>query len=158
RKTVIADNVEIGPFTIIEAGAVLGAGTVVPAHKPMHARKATRVETPATALLNVADYEAAAMAKLPKPVFDYFAGGAEDERALARNRKAFGEVLILPRVLVDVSAVSTRYHLLQHELASPILAAPVAMQTLLHPEGELGLARAVRRLRMSMCLSTLSTT
>jgi (S)-2-hydroxy-acid oxidase len=88
-----------------------------------------------TSLINLHDFEVEAKARLPKPVFDYYAGGAEDGRALERNRQAFGWVHVCPRVLVDVSSVSTTCRLLDRSLASPILIAPTAMHKLAHAEG-----------------------
>src|SRR5262249_28686065 len=109
-------------------------------------------------LLNVHDFEAAAKAKLLKPIFDYYAGGAEDGRALDRNRQAFAWVHVRPRVLVDVSSVSTTCRLLHRSLASPIVIAPTAMQKLAHPQGESAVAKAATQLNMGMIVSMLSTT
>ena len=70
------------------------------------------------ALLNVADFEAAAAKKMTRASFDYYAGGAEDERTLSRNRAAMDRWVLLHRVLVDVSRV---------DIATTILGEPVSM-------------------------------
>ena len=63
-----------------------------------------------------------------------------------------------PRVLVDVSEVSTRTAVLGTEMASPVLVAPVAFQELAHPDGEAGMARAAAAAGSVMCLSSLTST
>jgi len=91
--------------------------------------------------LCVDDFEALARAKIRADYWDFIAGGAGDERALAANRAAFGRVALRPRILVDVSAVSTAVTLLGHSLAGPIVIAPTAYHRMSHPEGELATAR-----------------
>jgi len=156
--TTIEDGAEVGPFAIVETGAVLATGDIVSAHMALHAQR-TRTEPPEeTSRLNVHDFEVEARAKLAKPIFDYYAGGAEDGQALDRNRQAFSWVRVCPRVLVDASNVSTACRLLNRSLASPIIIAPTAMHALAHPDGESAIARAASRLNMGMVVSMLSTT
>ncbi len=62
-----------------------------------------RVAATLASILNVADAEAIARRKLSRAFFDYYAGGAEDEQTLARNRSAMDRYVLLHRVLVDVS-------------------------------------------------------
>ena len=88
----------------------------------------------------------------------YFAGGAGDERTLRRNAEAFGRWELRPRVLVDVSEISTRTTVLDAELEVPILVAPVAFQLLAHPDGEAGMARAAASAGTVMCVSSLTST
>ena len=156
--TTIEDGAEVGPIAIVETGAVLASGEVVAAHMALHAQRARTEPADAPSRLNVHDFEVEAKAKLAKPIFDYFAGGADDGRALERNRQAFGWVHVCPRVLVDVSSISTRCSLLGRSLASPILIAPTAMHKLAHPDGECAVATAAARLNMGMAVSMLSTT
>jgi isopentenyl diphosphate isomerase/L-lactate dehydrogenase-like FMN-dependent dehydrogenase len=91
-------------------------------------------------------------------VHGYFAGGADDERTLRRNAVAYEAWELRPRVLVDVSAVSTRCTVLGSEQETPILAAPVAFQLLAHPDGEPGMARAAAAAGTVICLSSLTST
>jgi non-ribosomal peptide synthetase-like protein len=158
KATTIEDGVEVGPLAIVEAGAVVTRGRIVDAHKAVHALRTRTERTEGASLIKLDDFEVEAKAKLAKQVFDYYAGGAEDGRALDRNRKAFGWVHICPRVLVDVSSVSTTCSLLRHSLASPIVIAPTAMHKLAHPDGESAVARAAVQLNMGMIVSMLSTT
>ncbi|HMJ36937.1 MAG TPA: alpha-hydroxy acid oxidase [Baekduia sp.] len=87
----------------------------------------------------------------------YFAGGAGDERTLADNEAAFSRRKLLPRVLVDVSDVTTATTVLGTEIALPVLVAPVALQRMAHPDGEPGMARAAAAAGTIMCMSTLAT-
>src|SRR5437879_8468765 len=62
--------------------------------------------------INIEDLRQMARRRLPRAIFDFFDGGAEDEVTLRENRAAFERVRLLPRVLVDVAAVARRGRLL----------------------------------------------
>ena len=108
--------------------------------------------------LNIADLERLAAEKLQPGTHGYFAGGAGDERTLRRNAEAFEGWELWPRVLVDVSEISTRATVLGNQLEIPILVAPVAFQLLAHPDGEAGMARAAAAAGTVFCLSSLTST
>jgi 4-hydroxymandelate oxidase len=74
------------------------------------------------------------------PVADYYEGGSGSESTLEANEAAWRAIRFRPRVLRDVSAVSTELDLLGSRLTSPILVAPAALHGLGHPEGELATA------------------
>ncbi len=101
--------------------------------------------------------EARAREALARDVYDYYAGGADDERTLAWNREAFDRWALVPRVLVDVSRVSGATEVPGARLDTPILVAPMAFQALAHPDGETATARAARETGSLMVASTLST-
>ncbi len=107
--------------------------------------------------INIADYEALAAAALQAGPLGYYAGGAGDERTLADNVDAWARHKLLPRTLVDVSDVSTATTVLGTEVALPVLVAPVALQRMAHPEGELAMARAAADAQTIMVLSTIAT-
>jgi len=107
--------------------------------------------------VNVGDYEARAAEVLDPGAYGYYAGGAGDEVTLRRNVAAFGEWLLRPRVLVDVETCDTRTTVLGQEVAMPLLVAPVAYQRVLHPDGELAMARAAASAGTVMCLSSFAT-
>jgi 4-hydroxymandelate oxidase len=108
--------------------------------------------------VNIADLERLAAEKLEPGAHGYFAGGAGDERTLRRNAEAFEDWELRPRVLVDVSEVSTRATVLDAEVEMPILVAPVAFQLLAHADGEAGMARAAAAAGTVLCLSSLTST
>jgi isopentenyl diphosphate isomerase/L-lactate dehydrogenase-like FMN-dependent dehydrogenase len=103
------------------------------------------------------DLESLVAERLDAGPLGYFAGGAADERTLADNEAAFARRQLLPRVLVDVSSVSTATTVLGTEVSMPVLVAPVALQRMAHPDGEPGMARAAAGAGTLMCVSTLAT-
>ena len=109
------------------------------------------------ACVNVAELEIIAKRRMPGAYYDYYAGGAEDERSLALNRDGFGRWALHPRVLVDVSRVDLATDVLGTAVAMPILLAPAAYQRLAHPEGELATARAAGAAGTLMVVSTMAT-
>jgi len=90
--------------------------------------------------------------------YAYVAGGAADEITMRRNRQAFAEILLRPRVLVDVSRVDTRIQLLGHTLEFPILLAPTAYHKLAHPRGERATAQGAGAAGAAWVVSTYATT
>ena len=106
---------------------------------------------------NLHEAELLARAKLPAETYDYFAGGANDEVTLADNRRAFDDVALRYRVLVDVSRRDLTTTLLGMAVTAPIVVAPMAFQQLAHPDGELGMTRAAGGLGLVMTASTFST-
>src|ERR1043166_1120285 len=107
-------------------------------------------------MLIVPDFEKAARERLDPGAYAYYAGGSGDERTLRANVEAFTRWELRPRVLVDVSEVSTATAVLGEAVALPLLVAPTAFHRLADPEGELATARAAAAAGTVMCLSTLS--
>jgi L-lactate dehydrogenase (cytochrome) len=106
---------------------------------------------------SVTDLRAIARRRLPRGVFDYIDGGAEDERTLAANSEAFGAVTFRPRVLRDVGEVDPSTTLLGRPLPLPLVLAPTGFTRIADPDGELAVARAAARAGLPYTLSTLST-
>jgi L-lactate dehydrogenase (cytochrome) len=106
---------------------------------------------------SVADLRAIARRRLPRGVFDYIDGGAEDERTMAANAAAFAAVTFRPRVLRDVGEVDTSTTLLGRPLPLPLVLAPTGFTRIADPDGELAVARAAARAGVPYTLSTLST-
>jgi (S)-mandelate dehydrogenase len=103
---------------------------------------------------SIEDLRRLAKRRLPRAVFDFFDGGAEDEVTLRGNRAAFERVRLLPKVLVDVASV---------DLGAPLLGAPSALPLAIGPTGgisagrpgaELMLARAAKALGVPFTLAT----
>src|SRR5688500_5833412 len=101
--------------------------------------------------------EADARARLPAPVYDYYAGGAEAETTLAEATGAWRGWRLRPRVLRGVSEVRLSTELLGSPVGTPIGVAPWAAQTLAHPDGELGTARGAAAAGALMTVSTSAT-
>lgn len=100
------------------------------------------------------DYERAARERIPGPAWEYIHSGAADERTLRWNREAYTALRLSPRMLCDVRHLDTRVTLLGHQLAHPILLAPVAAQSIAHPEAEVAMARGARAAGAGVVLSS----
>jgi isopentenyl diphosphate isomerase/L-lactate dehydrogenase-like FMN-dependent dehydrogenase len=105
--------------------------------------------------VNVADYEGLAEAACEPGYWGYVVGGAGDEVTLRENVAAFRRWVLRPRMLVDVSDVSTRASVLGSEIAMPLGIAPTSLQRVAHPEGERALARAAAAAGTVYTLSSL---
>ncbi|MGP4084096.1 alpha-hydroxy acid oxidase [Streptomyces sp. KR55] len=93
-------------------------------------------------LLSPQDYEAAARARLDRPVWDYIAGGSGDEVTLREDRAAYHRYRLRPRALVDVSHCELSTTLLGGPVDFPIGIAPMAYHGLVHADGETATVRA----------------
>jgi L-lactate dehydrogenase (cytochrome)/(S)-mandelate dehydrogenase len=80
--------------------------------------------------------------RLPRLVFDFVDGGAEDERALRRNEEAFGEARLLPRPLTGTAARDQSIELFGQRLSMPVIIGPTGLAGMLWPRGEAHSARA----------------
>jgi 4-hydroxymandelate oxidase len=107
--------------------------------------------------VNLAEYEEAARAKLPRQVCDYYAGGANDEVTLRANREAYGKLSLYHRVLHDVAVRDTSVELLGERISFPVMVAPTAFHRLACADGECATARAAARAGTIMVMSTLAT-
>jgi lactate 2-monooxygenase len=107
--------------------------------------------------ISIEDWEQQARAVLPDGPFDFICGGSGAEETLAANRSAFQRWAIVPRVLRDVSERTLNITLFNHQLKTPILLAPVGMQGIAHPDGELATARAAAAAGVPLVVSTVST-
>src|SRR6476660_10462221 len=74
--------------------------------------------------VNIADLRRLAQRRLPRAIFDFFDGGAEDEVTLRENRAAFERVRLLPKVLVNVSKVDLGADLFGVRATLPLAIAP----------------------------------
>jgi 4-hydroxymandelate oxidase len=86
--------------------------------------------------LDLAALEAVARARLEPGAYDYIAGGADGELTLADSLVAWSRLRLRPRVLRDVTEVSTATRLLGSPVPAPLLVAPMAYHRLAHPAGE----------------------
>jgi isopentenyl diphosphate isomerase/L-lactate dehydrogenase-like FMN-dependent dehydrogenase len=76
---------------------------------------------------------------------------------MRENRAAFERWVLRPRMLVDVTDVTTETTVLGTNVSMPLLVAPTAFQRMAHPEGEPAMARGAAAAGTVMCLSTLAT-
>ncbi|MGH9698655.1 MAG: alpha-hydroxy acid oxidase [Candidatus Acidiferrales bacterium] len=105
---------------------------------------------------NIADLRLIARRRLPKVIFDYIDGGAEDEYTLRANCSAFQEISFRPRQGVAMAQCDLRTRVLGHDLSLPFLLAPVGYSRMIHPDGEVGAARAAGDAGTASILSSIS--
>jgi isopentenyl diphosphate isomerase/L-lactate dehydrogenase-like FMN-dependent dehydrogenase len=98
--------------------------------------------------------EEAARAVLPSEAFWYAAGGAGSGATMRANRAAFDRYGLVPRVLRDNTTRDWSTVVLDTAMPAPVLLAPIGVQSILHPDGELGTARAAAALDLPMVAST----
>ena len=103
-----------------------------------------------------AELERAAAEKLDAGPRGYVFGGAGSEDTQRENLEAFRRRRIVPRMLRDVSVRDLRTTVLGTAMPAPVLLAPVGVQSIIHPEGELAVARAAAGLGVPMVASTAS--
>ena len=107
-------------------------------------------------MLNIEDLRRKAKRRLPRVVFDYIDGGAEDEFTLRANCRAFEAVTLRPRCAVATTVCDLRTTVLGTSVAMPLILAPVGSCRLMFPRGEEAAARAAGEAGIVCTLSTLS--
>jgi len=119
-----------------------------------HDRNRRSVEAPR--VLNIEDLRRKAQRRLPRVVFDYIDGGAEDESTLRANCQAFEAVTLRPRCAVATPACDLRTTVLGTSVSMPLILAPVGSCRLMFPRGEEAAAHAAGEAGIICTLSTLS--
>ena len=107
-------------------------------------------------VLNIEDLRRRAKRRLPRVVFDYIDGGAEDESTLRANCRAFKLVTLRPRCAVATPVCDLRTTVLGTSVSMPLILAPVGSCRLMFPRGEVAAARAAGEAGIICTLSTLS--
>jgi L-lactate dehydrogenase (cytochrome) len=110
------------------------------------------------ACYDVADLRRMAQRRIPRPVFDYVDGAADEEIAVAANTAAFRSWRFLPRVLAGVASADTSAPVLGATLPVPLLLGPAGYTRMMHPAGEIGAARSALRHGVPYTLSTMAST
>jgi 4-hydroxymandelate oxidase len=109
-------------------------------------------------LINIADYARAARDKPPKPVCDYFEGGALDEITLRENTAGWERLKLYYRVLAGVGNRDLSTTVLGQPISMPIVVAPTAFHKLACETGEIASAKAAKEAGTMFILSSLSNT
>ncbi len=103
--------------------------------------------------VNIAAVREQARRALPRPVFDFTDGGAEDERTLRRNETAFDEIALLPRTLEGAAERDLSVDLFGRRASMPLMIGPTGLAGLMWPDGEAAAARAAAAAGVPYCLS-----
>ncbi|HYB77731.1 MAG TPA: alpha-hydroxy acid oxidase [Thermoplasmata archaeon] len=107
--------------------------------------------------VSLSDVEEAASRAVGERIWSYVMGGAGTEWTDRANRAAFGRWVLKPRALAGIREVDLRTEVLGEDVRAPFYVAPTAYQGLVHPDGEVGMARAAARAGVLAVFSTLST-
>ena len=107
---------------------------------------------------NIADVRKAAAAALPKPIFDYMEGGADDEATLRRNCEAFSGYDLLPSILRLNKDIPVATRAMGCDLSWPLILSPTGLTRMFHDDAEIAVARAAERHGIPYCLSAMGTT
>ncbi len=112
-------------------------------------------ETPSVPV-SIAELERRAAEAMDERAANYVFAGAGSEGTIDANREAFGRFRIVPRMLRDVAARDLSTTILGTTMPAPLLLAPIGVQKVVHPDGELATARAAASLGLPMIASTAS--
>jgi L-lactate dehydrogenase (cytochrome) len=106
---------------------------------------------------NFNDFRELARRRLPGPIFDYIAGGADDEATLRQNTASFERCDLVPNVLRGVEAIDISVKVMGQKLAMPVYCSPTALQRLFHHDGERAVAAAAAKFGTMFGVSSLGT-
>ncbi|WP_076536069.1 alpha-hydroxy acid oxidase [Shewanella sp. UCD-KL21] len=105
---------------------------------------------------NIEQLHQLAHKNLPLPVYDYMAGGADDEVSLSHNVNAFDQYQIIPKCLTNVTDINTRCHLLGCDMSAPLFISPVGQQRMFNADADIAGAKAADKQDIIFTLSTFS--
>ncbi len=112
-----------------------------------------KAETLKRRVYNIAEMRRQAERILPKPVFDFADGGAEEEWTLRRNESAFDSLQLVPQTLRGAADRDLSVELFGKTLAFPVMIGPTGLSGLFWPDGEICAARAAAVAGTAFCLS-----
>jgi L-lactate dehydrogenase (cytochrome) len=106
---------------------------------------------------NFYDFRTLAERRLPRPIFDYIDGAADDEVTHRRNTESFERCDLVPNVLRGVETVDLSVTVMGQKLAMPVYCSPTALQRLFHHQGERAVAAAAAKYGTMFGVSSLGT-
>jgi len=105
-------------------------------------------------VVNVDELRGRARRRLPRVVFDYLDGGAEDETTLAANRRAWQDLRFRPRLLPGAGGCEASVEIFGRRHPWPLLIAPTGLNGIFWPDADRALARAAEGAKVTFCVST----
>lgn len=106
---------------------------------------------------SIGDLQAQARNILPRGVYDFLERGSEDEVTYRRNRAAFDNIELCPRVARDVSAVTPRSNLFGRPMSFPLAIAPTGGAGMVRYRGDVALAQAAQQTDIPFTISSATT-
>jgi isopentenyl diphosphate isomerase/L-lactate dehydrogenase-like FMN-dependent dehydrogenase len=107
--------------------------------------------------VSIEDVEVLARSRLSAEAYNYIAGGAGSEVSMKFNQQAFDRWRIVPRMMCDVAERDLSIRLFGTTINAPVIMAPIGVQSLAHPNGELEMAQAAHQLQIPYCYSSAAT-
>jgi len=120
----------------------------------LHMRRSGGASKGVAALHSVDDIRRNAKKRLPKMIYDFVYGGANDETTLAANRNDFSKITFQPRMLTDVTHRDIRTKVAGIDLDFPVIVSPAGLLRVAHTDGELAIARAAGKTGVVFVVST----
>ena len=106
---------------------------------------------------SIEDLRLAAQRRLPRALYDFFDGGAEDEVSLHANRQAFQDLRFRPQVLRNVSVIDTHREVFGRSIAMPMATAPTGALGYGYPGADVAIAKAAVAAGIPYILSSTAT-
>lgn len=107
--------------------------------------------------INIDDLRRLARQRLPRAIFEFIDGGAQDESTLRANIKDFERIRFMTRTLTDISRRDQSVTLFGRRYDCPLVLAPTGLAGILSRRGELSAVRVAHRHNIPYCLSTMAT-
>ncbi len=145
-RRMLINGLSAAPALLSMPRLGLGAADAVPP-------KSDAADITVDQVLNVAEFEGLARAKLPPAHFGYLASGVDDDRTVFLNHDAYSHIEIRSRRFVDVSKLDTSRSVFGSQWKQPIYFSAVSGMRAFHPEAEVGVARAAASRDIQMMLS-----
>ncbi|QRD89621.1 putative L-lactate dehydrogenase [Aspergillus flavus] len=109
---------------------------------------------PLESILNTYDFEKVASQELSRKTWAFYSSAATDMITRDANKSMYDRILLRPRVLRNVNKVNTQTTILGCETGLPLFVSPAAMAKMVHPDGELAIARGCAKYGVGQCIST----
>ncbi|KAK8872961.1 cytochrome b2 [Apiospora arundinis] len=115
---------------------------------------AEKANPPLFSLISAGDFEKVASTALSPKTWAFYSSAATDLITHTQNKALLRRIMIQPRILRDVKHVNFKRSILGHSSSAPFFISPAAMARLVHPDGELALARGAASERIIQCISS----
>jgi L-lactate dehydrogenase (cytochrome) len=115
---------------------------------------AKQVKPELSSLINTHDFEEIASRTLTPKTWAFYSSAATDLHSKRRNASTYAEIGLRPRVLVNVKNLDMKTTMLGQKMSAPIYCSPAAMAKMVHPDGEIAIARGCKSAGIPQCIST----
>jgi len=125
----------------------------LPAETPKSVPASSAEKPPLDSIISSHDFELAAQYSATAKTWAFYSSACNDLITKDLNASMFSRLLFRPRVMRRVDQINTRTTILGHDVSFPLMISPAAMARLIHPDGELAMARAAKSRSIIQCIS-----